>query len=188
MAVTGLVVLPRHCRDSPPFWPLPHPFSGQSRESPSVHHHTGGGTDEQPGGTSHPVRGDRPAHHPRDAWGGGPELVRADLDGDRQLCGTRSVGVCLSAGGGASVFPQDSSAVVAVPGELTGTHHSACRRRCKVVRDREVGAGHAKSDEKTSEQGESLRCGRGQGEVGPLRALTRKCWQRSPCAQTAQKT
>ena len=62
-----------------------------------------GGADEQPGGAGDPVRGDRPADHAGDAERGGEPVVRADLDGDRDVRPARSFGVRVPGGGGRGV-------------------------------------------------------------------------------------
>ena len=68
------------------------------RERGSVlpfHHHAGDRPDEQPGRTGDSLRGDRPAHYPRDAERERAPLVRAHLDGDRHLRSTGPRGLSI---------------------------------------------------------------------------------------------
>ena len=69
----------------------------------SVPHDSGCGTDEQPGGTGDPVRGDRPPDHAGDAERARQPLVRTDLDGAGDVPSTRAIGVRVSGGGGVGV-------------------------------------------------------------------------------------
>src|SRR5262249_59883330 len=70
------------------------------------HHRTRRGPDEQPGRTSNSLRGDAPAHDPRNQGREGAALVRAALDRSDHLCPTRSFGFWLPAGSGPSAFPR----------------------------------------------------------------------------------
>ena len=74
------------------------------RELLHVRDDAGGGADEQPGGAGDPVRGDRPAHHAGDAKRDGAALVRADLDGDGDVCAAGTQRVRLPERGGEVVL------------------------------------------------------------------------------------
>ena len=71
----------------------------------------GAGADEQPGGAGDPVRGDRPADHAGDAGRGGQPVVRADLDGDRDMRAAGSFGVLVPGGGGGGLVRGGRGAV-----------------------------------------------------------------------------
>ena len=104
-----------------------------------VRHDAGGGADEQPGGAGDPVRGDRPADHAGDAERGGQPLVRADLDGDRDVRSARSFGVRVPGGGGRGVVRWDRGAVAVTRRlKVAGRRRAGGVLRCKVRWDREV--------------------------------------------------
>ena len=63
------------------------------------HHDSGCGTDEQPGGTGDPVRGDRSPDHAGDAERARQPLVRTDLDGVGDVPSTGAIGLRVSGGG-----------------------------------------------------------------------------------------
>ena len=96
-----------------------------------VRHDAGGGADEQPGRAGDPVRGDRPADHAGDAERGGEPLVRADLDGDRDVRSARSFGVRVPGGGGRGVVRWGRGAV-AVTRRLRGRGGRWCRWSAQV--------------------------------------------------------
>src|SRR5512135_476424 len=92
-------------------WQPGEAIGGARGELLPVRHDAGGGADEQPGRASDPVRGDRPPGHAGDAERGGQPLVRADLDGDRDVWSARSFGVCVPGGGGRGVVRWGRGAV-----------------------------------------------------------------------------
>src|SRR5512144_2753295 len=138
-------------------WQPGEAIGGARGELLPVRHDAGGGADEQPGRASDPVRGDRPLGHAGDAERGGQPLVRADLDGDRDVHSARSFGVCVPGGGGRGVVRWERGSV-AVTRRLRGREVRWCRWGAQVQGPVGPGSPEGRPPVTTSTRGRGSSC------------------------------